>query len=197
MGLSEEQVKEAKRQLKEQVQHLPPEQRKEAERQIDELSVKAIEELVRQQSGRQKIFRMIASKQVESVVVDENAEAIAVLSIRALSKGHILVIPKEVVSDKKKMPQSIIDFATSVGKRIQDSLKPEKVDIKIEEKFGEVILEIVPNYGEPLKEKEVKKSELEKVLKEINVVKVEKKVEKVKMKEPVREKPLKLGRRIP
>lgn len=197
MTLSKKQIVEAKAQLSAQIQNLTPSQREEAQKQIDSLSDEAIEEMIAQQTGRKEIFRMIAEKKVDSVIVDENSDAIAVLSIRALSRGHCIVIPKEAVREKEKMPKKIIDFAVAVGKKIQDSLKPKKVDVKVEEKFGEIILEVVPDYGENLAEKEISKSELEKVLKEINVIKIEKKVEKIKKKRVVREKVLKLKRRIP
>jgi hypothetical protein len=140
---------------------------------------------------------MIASKKIDSVVVDENSEAIAVLSIRSLSRGHTLVIPKEVVREKEKMPEKVVDFATAVAGKIRDNLKPKKVDVKIELKMGEVILEIVPDYGEKMVEREIGRDDLEKVLKDINVIKVEKKIEKIKKKKPVRQKIVKLGRRIP
>ncbi|MBS3088877.1 HIT domain-containing protein [Candidatus Pacearchaeota archaeon] len=197
MALTKKQIAEAKSQLSAQIQNLTPSQREEAQKQIDSLSDEAIEEMIAQQTGKQEIFRMIASKKVDSVIVDENSDAIAVLSIRALSKGHCLVIPKEVVREKDKMPKKIIDFAVAVGKKIQDSLKPKKLDVKKEEKFGEIVLEVVPDYGEKLAEKEVSKSELENVLKEINVIKIEKKVEKIRKKKSAPVKLLKLKRRIP
>ena len=197
MTLSKEKIKTAKEQLSVQIQNLPFGQREEAQKQIDSLSDEAIEEMISQQTGKQEIFRMIASKQIDSVIVDENSEAIAVLSIRALSRGHTLVIPKEAVKSEEKMPKKIVDFAVAVGKKIQDNLKPKKVDVKKEQKLGEIVLEIIPDYGSKLAEKEISKNELEEVLKEINVIKIEKTVEKIKKKKIVREKPLKLGRRIP
>lgn len=196
MALTNEQVVEAKKQLSAQIQHLPAGQKEKAQKQIDDLSNEAIEEMIAQQAGKQGIFRIIAGKKVESVVVDENSGAIAVLSIKSLSKGHTLVIPKKVVRDKSKMNKKIIDFAAGIGKKIQDSLNPKKVDVKVESKLGEVILEVVPDYGEKLVEKEVGKEDLENVLREINVIKVEKKIEKIKKKKVVQAKPLKL-RRIP
>ncbi len=197
MTLTNEQIAEAKKQLAAQIGHLPPEQKAEAQKQIDSLSNEAIEEMINQQTGKQEIFRAIASKKIDSVVVDENSDAIAVLSIRSLSKGHTLVIPKKVVKEKDKMGKKVVDFASKIGKKIQDNLKPKKVDVKVESKMGEVILEVVPDYGGELKEKEIGKEDLEKVLKEINVIKIEKKVEKIKKKKVVPVKPLKLKRRIP
>jgi len=198
MTLTNEQIVEAKKQLSAQIQHLPDAQKAEAQKQIDGLSNEAIEEMIAQQTGgRQEIFRMIASKKVDSVVVDENSDAIAVLSIRSLSRGHTIVIPKKAVREKEKMGKKIVEFATGIGKKIQDSLKPKKVDVKVELKMGEVVLEVVPDYGDGLKEKEVSKEDLEQVLKEINVIKIEKKVEKIKKKKVVQAKPLKLKRRIP
>ena len=166
----------------------------------------AIEEMVRQQqarSGAGEIFRAIAEKQIPSVIVDETAEAIAVLSIRPVSKGHVLVIPKKVVKSKGNIPKGILDFAAEVGEKVNRNLGAKKTDVKIEQKFGEFVLEVVPDYGKGVKKEseaeQVDAAELEKVKTEINVVKIEKKVEKIKEPKKTRKKEeiVKLRMRIP
>ena len=204
MVLSAEQIAEAKRQLSEQINHLPVGQREEAQEQIDSMDAGAIEEMVRQQqarSGAGEIFRAIAEKQVPSVIVDETAEAIAVLSIRPVSRGHALVIPKKVVKNKGEMPKGILDFAAEVGEKVNRNLGAKKTDVKLEQTFGEFILEVVPDYGKGVKKEneaeQVDASELEKVKTEINVIKIEKKVEKIKKAKEPKMEILKLRRRIP
>jgi len=201
MALSEDEVNELKGQLKEQVKDMSDDKKIEAEAQIDSMSNEAIEAMLNQQRGQQQqIFRMIVRKEVDSVIVDENSEAIGVLEINPLSKGHTLVIPKEVVTEKNKMPESILEFAKRIGGKIMKNLKPKKADVKIEEKFGEVIYEIVPEYDTPIGERlKVDKKELESVNQIINteVIQRSKDVEVVKEEEATPEKVIRLPRRIP
>jgi len=54
MVLTEEQVKELKRQLSEQIKHLPPDQKTAAEQQINGMSPDALESMLKQQMAQQK-----------------------------------------------------------------------------------------------------------------------------------------------
>src|SRR3989344_5228622 len=146
MTLTHEEIKELKNQLKEQIKNLPVDKRTEAEKQIEEMSPEAIESMVEQQKGRQQIFRMIANKEIDSVIVAESNEAIAVLEINPLSRGHTMIIPKEEVDKKEKMPKEIIGFAEGIVKKIERNLKPKKVNMVIGEKMGEAVIDLIPIY---------------------------------------------------
>src|SRR3989344_1473563 len=118
MALTETQIKELKKQLLDQVKHLPENQKKEAEEQIKEMSSDALESMLKQQQqGRQQVFRMIANKEIESVIVAESNDAIAVLEINPSSNGHTIIIPKNQVNKKEEMPQNILNFAQSIVKK--------------------------------------------------------------------------------
>ncbi len=109
MPLTPEQVTELKNQLKAQLDHLPPEQKKEGEKQIDAMSAEALELMLKQQqsqqpSGGKTIFRMIINGDVPSTKTGENAKALAVLDINPISKGHILIIPRKPVKTPKQIP---------------------------------------------------------------------------------------------
>ncbi|MBI2451669.1 HIT domain-containing protein [Candidatus Pacearchaeota archaeon] len=203
MVLTEEQTRQVKESLRKQVEHLPPEKRKEAEEQIDSMSVEAIESGLKMSGGgREEIFRMIANKEIDAVIVEENSEAIAVLELNPLTRGHILVIPKEKVNVGGNISDSIIEFAKSLAKKVQRNLKANKVKVSMENKFGEAIIELIPEYEKPLEQiKQRKKAdvkELEQVKKEINTVVIEKpKLEVIKREERVQREFLKLKRRIP
>ena len=153
MTLTPEEVDEIKSQLREQVQHLPEQQKQSALLQIEQMSPQAVESLVEQQRQRnaspgpeKTIFRMIISGEVPSTNIDENDFALAVLDINPLSNGHILIIPKTAVKEEKDFPRMIIKLANKMAKRLSSKLKAKTVDIKTESKFGEVVLNVIPSY---------------------------------------------------
>jgi len=84
MALSKEKIKEIKEHLKSQIQHLPEDKKKEALTHIDSMSSESVELLLKQQSQRQEIFRKIANKQIQSIIIKENNDALAVLEINPI-----------------------------------------------------------------------------------------------------------------
>jgi len=204
MALTEEQVKGLKEQLSQQIKDMPPGEKERAQAQIDVMSGEAIEEMLNQQREQQgqQIFRMIAAMEVDSVVVDENDLAICVLEINPASRGHALVIPKEAIAEGGQVGEGILNFAKGVAGKIQKNLKPRTVKVQIENKFGEVVIEVIPEYDVPITanspRSQAKKEDLEKIRDGINTLVVEKpKVEKVKAKGKQKGRRLKLKRRIP
>ncbi|MGV8131645.1 MAG: HIT domain-containing protein [Candidatus Pacearchaeota archaeon] len=172
MSLSKEQISQLKKQLFEQIKHLPENQRKEAEKQIENLSDKAIEEMLESQNESQmEIFREIVSGKIQSKKIDENKEAIAVLEIKPISRGHVLVIPKEKLKDISKIPNEIAILIDKVSKLIIEKLKPKDVKIIPELKLGEVIINIIPVYEKDLNlesERSIaKEEELDKIMEAI------------------------------
>lgn len=213
MALSPQEVIELKMQLKQQVQHLPEDQRKLAEKQIDEMSSQAIEEMLRQQQERSSdqnqktIFRMIVDKDVDSLIAGENSEALAVYDINPISEGHLLIIPKKEVKSPAEIPKLVFSLAEELSKRIIDNLKAKEVKAETEIKFGEAVLNLIPIYSEDLNVKSRRKKsnieELEKIKKKVETIKLDKKVEKIKIETKDKKekskinKPIKLQRRIP
>ncbi len=173
MSLSKEQISQLKKQLLEQVKHLPENQRKEAEKQIENLSDKAIEEMLESQNESQnEIFREIVSGKIQSKKIAENKEAIAVLEIKPISKGHVLVIPKERLKDIDKVPGEVAILIDKVSKLLIEKLKLKDVKIIPELKLGEVIINIIPVYEKDLNlesERSIaKEEELDKMIEAIN-----------------------------
>lgn len=172
MALTPEQVQELKSQLFSQVQHLPPEKKQEAEEQIKNMSSEALEMMIKQQTGSQKsIFRMIIDKEVESVIVGSNDEALAVLDINPLSEGHTLVIPKSPALSTQQIPSKAFELAQKVSFLIKENLKAPSVSIQTEMKFGEAIIHIIPSYSSPIsldsKRKKSSPEELREILKKM------------------------------
>src|SRR3989344_2148416 len=105
MALSESEIKELKDQLKSQIANLPKDKRAEAEKQINSMSTKALEALVKEQSQAPPVYRNIVSGQIPAIKVGENPEAIAVLDIKPISKGHIVIIPKNQAKTPDAIPK--------------------------------------------------------------------------------------------
>lgn len=198
MSLSKEQISSLKKQLIEQIKHLPENKRKEAEEQIESLSEEAIEEMLESQKSSVKIFREIVSGKIPSKKIDESNSAIAVLEIKPISKGHTIIIPKDKLESIDKIQQNISILIDSISKKLQDKLKSRSVKILPELKFEEVIINLIPIYDKDLtlesERHNASESDLEKVLELIN--KKEEKVE-VKKEETKKEELKKFPKRIP
>jgi len=207
MALTEEQVKEIRNQLSEQIQHLAPEQRAEAQKQIDSMSTEALESMLKQQMKQrqsQKIFRQIVSGEIPSVKVDENSEAIAVLDILPISEGHVVIIPKSPAKSDKEIPKSVLSFAEEISKKLKANLKALSIETIPEIKFGEAIINLIPIYDKPLDLSSSRAQSTPEKLKEIalkiNTIKIEKRQPeqiKIEKKTPEPSQVEKLSRRIP
>ncbi len=120
------------------------------------------------------VFCSIALDKIQSCKIDENKEAIAILEINPISRGHTLVIPKEHTSKTEK---GMLDLVKKVSKTLKKKLKPKKVEISKSELFGHGTVNILPVYGNEdfnSEKKSAKMEELEKIKEEL-----EKKQEKV------------------
>lgn len=154
MTLTPQQIKELKAQLYQQIEHLPPEQKKSAQAQIDSLSSEALEAMIKQQKEKspkskepeKPIFRKIIDKEIPSTIIDESKSALAVLDIFPISHGHTIIIPKKPVSSPKDLPTQALALAKKIAKRISSKLKAKSIQILTEIKFGETIINILPSY---------------------------------------------------
>ena len=105
MALTQQQIKILKEQLLSQIENLPGDKKAEARRQIETLSPQALELMLKQQEKeRESIFRLIVKGEIPSVKIDENDDAIAVLEINPISKGHAIIIPKTPAKSSKDIP---------------------------------------------------------------------------------------------
>lgn len=204
--LTPEEIKELKQQLLDQVKHLPEDKRKQVEAQIEAMSPEALETMLNQQKHSQQpqkpILRMIIDNDIPSKKVDENKEAIAVLDIKPISKGHIIIIQKNPVRNTKDLSTQTFTLAKKISNRISSKLKAANVEIQTEEKFGEAIINVIPVYDKPLNINSPRMNESEENLEKVyDLLKVEKKekIERIKIdtKQRSQSKVLKLPRRIP
>ena len=202
MALTPEQIEELKEQLSEQIQHLPDEQRQAAQQQIDEMSSEALETMLKQQTSSQKsIMRMIVDGEIPSHRLDENKAAIAVLDIKPVSRGHILVIPKQKTILTSALPPQALNLARKLAKHLVRKLKAKNTEIQTENKFGEQVINVIPVYEKPANLHSPRYEASEKELNDlVSLLKVKKRKASPKKKPattPTQVPLLKLKRRIP
>lgn len=150
--LTPEQITELKEQLSEQIESLPPQQKAEAQNQIDEMSPEALETMLKQQQSKEpdkSVIRMIVDGEIPSRKIDSNKNAIAVLEIRPASKGHVIILPLRSIAQHESIPSGIFAFANKIARRIKAKLKPKGVEIQTETKFHEQLINIIPYYEKP------------------------------------------------
>ena len=201
MALTKEQIKQLKEQLFQQIKHLPEDQKAEAQKQIDEMSSEALEAMLKQQQAQaqqQPIFRSIISGEIPSKKIDENKYAIAALDVKPISKGHVIIIPKQAVTNAKELPTQVFTLAKKIAKKLTSKLKSQGSEIQTEFKFGEIIVNVIPIYDKPLslnsprqESPEEELSELEKKLKAVKKLKV------IRIKKSTKSKTIKLKRKVP
>lgn len=161
--LTPKQTEELKKEIILQIGKSFPEQKKEfAISQIKTMNSEQLEEFLKKNKIdyaksdiTECIFCSIVSGNTPSYKIDENKKAWVVLEINPLSKGHVLVIPKEHLSSSEKIPSSVFSLAKKIGKRIKAKFKPQNIEISSDNLFGHEIINVVPIYG---KEKSKKRS---------------------------------------
>lgn len=210
MSLTPEEIKELKEQLYEQVKSLPEQQKQQVRKQIDSLSPEALEAMLKQQqessSKEQKnpgksIFRLIINGEITTFKIAENSSSVAVLDINPISKGHMIIIPKEQIKPKETLPKPIYNLANKLSKKIIKKLKASSTIIQTEDKFGEKILHIIPIYETELDlsapRQKVSKEDLSSLKSSLEIKKtLRKKIIKIKTEKPAQSQVLKIPRRI-
>jgi len=201
MTLTPEEVQELKNQLKNQIKDYPDQQRLAAEQQIDSMSDEAIETMLEEQKSKapqKAIFRSIIDGDIPAKKIDENKQAIAVLDIKPISKGHSVIIPRRPSTNTKELPQQALSLAKKISSKIMTKLKAQGTEIQTEFKFGEVIINVIPIYEKPLnlnsQRYDASQEELEEVYQKLR--KKEKKMKTIRVRKKT-SKTIKLKRRIP
>jgi len=144
-------------------------------------------------------FRSIIEGTLPSYYIDENKECLAVLEINPISKGHIILIPKNVISESSKIPQTIFSLAKKISKKIKTKLKPKEISILAVSSLGEIIVNILPIYdNESLNSPRNKASEKElKSLKEILEIKKRTKNTKKPRSQKIKDSKIIIPKRMP
>jgi diadenosine tetraphosphate (Ap4A) HIT family hydrolase len=98
------------------------------------------------------IFCSIINEEMPSYKIAESVKAIAILEINPLSKGHVLVLPKEHTT-VEDMPRSVLGLAQKISKKIKTKLKPEEVRIENSSFMDHAMVNVIPIYKEGKLEK--------------------------------------------
>lgn len=164
MPLTEEQANQIKQQLSQQIEKFPAEQREQAKAQIESMNSQQLEEFLIQnklmktgEAGETQesntadieqtgcIFCSIIEGKTPSYKIAENKNAIAILDINPLSKGHSLVIPKKHETIEK-LPSNVLSLAKKVAKKIKSKLKAQDIKIETSSVQGHGIVNLLPFY---------------------------------------------------
>jgi len=151
--LSGEQAAVIKKQLMEHIEKSFPEERKAyAKEQVEHMDSKELGEFLKNNNlvaGQDSkcILCSIVFGDIPSYKIDENSEAIAVLEINPVSRGHTIIIPKEHIPDYGKEPSNgIRKLIEDISKIIKKELKPRGVTVENTNLFGHQVVNIIPNY---------------------------------------------------
>ena len=119
MALPKDQIEQIKKQLIEQIETSFPEEKKASSiQQIQTMNEKELEEflvqnnLMKQGDNQQCIFCSIIKGEIPSHKIDENENAIAVLEINHISRGHTIIIPRPHFQEISPETQ---EFATQLS----------------------------------------------------------------------------------
>jgi galactose-1-phosphate uridylyltransferase len=156
--LNEEQFQTIKKQLIEQIDSSFPEDKKDsAKQQIEEMNEEELEafleknKLIKQGGEKDEnpcVFCSIISEKIPSYKIAENENAVAVLEINPISKGHTLILPKEHVLGEKNIPNEAHTLAKKIAKKIKTKLKPKQVKTFFSNFMGHEIINLLPIYKE-------------------------------------------------
>jgi len=184
--LTDEEANKIKEQIINQIESsFPPETKEAAKNNVLSMGNEDLEnfleknKLMAQQQGQnlegqgeeQKcIFCSIISKEIPSHKISENKKYIAILEINPISKGHILIIPKEHDSLEGKPKKNFLNFIEKISKKIKSKLKPKNVIEQKASLFGHGIINLIPIYGDETINSERYKASEEELVEMIKVI---------------------------
>jgi len=199
--LSKEQIKDLKEKLLQQIEENFPEDKREfAIQQVEDMSSDELEDflrknnLVKEIENPQCIFCSIITSEIPSFKVEENKKAIAVLEINPISKGHVIIIPKDHILSAEQISDEVYSLSRKIAERIKLVLKPKKIELIVQDKFEHMVINLIPIYKDETIHSERKKEtedELKKIQKELEFR------EKIEPKKIIKTERLRIPRRIP
>lgn len=172
--LSDKEVGNIKQQLISHIEStFSPEQAGSAKKQIESMDSEQLEQFLEknnmiakgnsedaseENSPENCVFCSIVSGKIKSVKLDENKNAIAVLEINPISKGHAIIIPRV---HEQKVSERTMSLANKISKKIKKKFKPKSVEIMESKLFGHGIVNILPVYDKENFNSDRKKAKIE------------------------------------
>lgn len=152
--------------------------------------------------SQQCVFCSIVSGEIDSNKISENEDAIAVLEINPVSRGHVLIIPRQhALVQEKDHEKGIKKLIKNVSSTLKKKLKPKEILTSQSNLFGHETINIIPRYRDEAANTERRQATSEELLglkallsSKPKKVPVEKKPRKAKLKP---EEKVWLPRRIP
>lgn len=170
--LSEEQVISIKNQLMEHIEKsFPDDKKRYAKEQVEHMDPNELEKFLVSNNliaghNNQCVFCSIIKGDIPSYKIEETSDAVAVLEINPVSKGHSLIIPNKHLNENPDAAKEFEKFAKKISRRVKTKLKPKRVDITESNMFGHNVFNIIPVYSDEnlsSKRNPAKKEELEEV----------------------------------
>jgi len=205
--LPKEQIEEIKKQILQQVDSTFPDDKKEsAINKIKSMGAEELEEFLKQnkliqnsETPQESPFRLIVNHKIPSHKIGENSEAIAVLEINPISKGHTIIIPKKALEKAEEIGKELKTFSQDMAKKLKTKLKPKDVQIESANIFNETIINLIPVYNDEnlnSKREQANPNDLEILQKSLEEKIKEKPIKKPKPKK-LDGKKIRLPKRIP
>lgn len=175
MNLSKDQLLEIKKQLIQQIESSFPEDKKEsAIQEIKNMNDEKLINFLKQnnliketnQQNQECIFCSMVFGDIPTTKIAEDKDAIAVLEINPISKGHTLIIPKQHIFKKEQVLKKTENLSKEIKKILKEKLRPKKILTSFSELFQHGIINLIPVYKDEnlnSPRKKVTKEELNKI----------------------------------
>lgn len=151
--LTEEHATSLKKQIIQHIEKNFPEDKIDfAVKKIESMSSKELEEFVvknglaQSSSNQECVFCHIVSGGIHAVKIGENEDAIAVLEINPISRGHTMIIPKN--HEQEKLSPGVFTLEKEISKKLQKILKPKAVISHKANLFGHETIALIPQYAD-------------------------------------------------
>jgi histidine triad (HIT) family protein len=189
MSITSEEASKIKEHLLGQLENFPEDKRSQITEQINSMTDEQVETFVEQNKlghlGGGCVFCSIVREEIPSYKIAEDSSGIAVLELNPLSKGHVLIIPKEHLEE---VPVSLKSLTQEVAKKLERRFSPEKVEISEIKIMNHALVEVIPIYGDETERAKASEKELKALQEKIlnpPKVKIEEPQSHVDMKEEI------------
>ncbi len=175
MPFTPEEAEEIKKQLFSEVDKIPNADHDQIKKYIESLNEEQLEEFLKKNkisfsenqvnpdASDKPVFQLIVENAVSSYKLDENKQAIAILDINPLSKGHSIILPKQKTS-VEKISKSAFSLAQKIAKKIKTKFKPSEVKIETFSFQNYPAINVIPIYKDtPIKKEKASEEDLKKL----------------------------------
>ena len=183
--ISDEEAKEIKKQLLEQISKLPKEQVPGLKEKIESMNNEELEQFVNQQTKQTCIFCQIVQGKAKTFKVYEDNNFIAVLDIMPATRGHVIILPKKHAQFLTQLSDDDTKEFFLLAKKIIPIIiqitKCQGIDLYIsqgiKQRIPHLALNLIPRYPDDKdkvsfdwERKPAQEKELQEISKQISIV---------------------------